>query len=163
MLVRLEALQIDKYWELIREALLESLPPYVPKWDTELNAILASILSGKMQVWVICRSATGNPVRGLIVTLVETDECSGAKDLLVYALYSWRWLSREEYADAIRTLTGFGAACGCNTLCACTQNENLIGILQELGCDASYTLLSKEIPLWAAKAEAVAEAEALAR
>ena len=150
MLVKLLPDQISRYWQVISHAIEVAAPPIVHCSPNRMNNILQALLEDRMQCWLITEpnEDKGISILGLVVTTVTEDYCSGTKNLLVYALYSYsdRLIPKATWEDFYETLKKFGKSQGCCQIAGYTNNPAIIRIVRDiLKGNTEYRLVRLEI------------------
>ena len=87
MINRLLPDQISKFWDIIKYALEQTLPPFVIKHSDNMNYILSSLLSGKTSCWVSYeKNEDASKINGIILTKIVFDDATHTKNLLLYSV-----------------------------------------------------------------------------
>jgi len=149
MLVKLTARQISEWWPVVKECLERTLPPFTYASPERFANILEQLLQGGMQCWIVQRfddSAQTVAPEGFVVTTISIDECSGVKNLLLYAVWSFGLVSDEEYRNGWQTLVTFARASGCHRIVTYTDQKRVVQQFQMLGGEAKYAFLTYEVP-----------------
>lgn len=143
MLVKLLPEQAAKYWDDIKVAVEESLPPVVGMQPDRLSNILRSILIGELTVWIsVEKRSSGNVITGIILTSFTFDKNSGTKALLVYSVYGYSEATKESWESGFETLVKFGKSKGCHRMLGYTDVPSLIALSKRYGAETRYTLVS---------------------
>ena len=142
MLTRLLPEQISKFWDIIKFAIEQSLPPIVGEHPDKMNRILSSALSGGTEVWA---SHEGHKFEGIVLTKILYDDASGTKNLLIYCLYGYSEVDNKSWLKGLNTLAKYAKARGCTQIVAYTDVPYIVEIVNNLGGEAKYTFLSFNI------------------
>lgn len=144
MLLRLMPDKISEYWEMIKLALHETLPPVVEESPEKLNRIFEALLEGDMHCWVSAHEDDGHAIfEGIIVTGVLNDSYSMTKSLLIYTVYMFTKNSTGmSWDEGIEKLLLFAKGLGCYRVIAYTQNELIANFIERAGGDVSWKFLS---------------------
>lgn len=144
-LIKLLEDQVAQYWEVIKYAIRQSLPPITYDSDEKLNNLLEALLLGKLQCWVVSANPEDVKTEALITTRISEDEVSRTRSLLIYTLFSFKPLS-EEVVNALRDgLLRYAKANKCSRVIAYTKDANVLSIATKYGMTSSYTFLSFDI------------------
>lgn len=143
MLVQLLPDQVSRFWDIIKFAVDESLPPIVGEHPDRLNRILSSILSGKTQCWASYRRENEKIVfEGICLTKFLYDEASNTKNLLLYSVYGYEKTENEAWAEAFIATSKFAKANGCNEVVGYTNVDHLIEKAKLFGGNTEYTYIT---------------------
>jgi len=146
MLLRLMPDQIANYWDVIKYALEESLPPIAGEHPDKMNRILSSLIGGSSQCWVSYEKKEDTKrFEGVVVTQIIKDEISDTTSLLLYSVYGYDYVSEETWKKGFETLVRWGMSRGCTRIIGYTDSDRLIQIVKSLGGTATHTFVS--IPL----------------
>lgn len=147
MLTKLLPDQISAFWDVIKYAIEESLPPTVSENPDKMNRILMSLLSDKAQCWV---SYTINKeqrkLEGIIITRVSYDDVSDTKNLLIYCLYGYGNVGRANILSGFKTLVKYASSRDCCRIVGYTDLPYVVELAKRFGGDTGYTFVS--IPLY---------------
>lgn len=147
MLTRLLPDQISRFWDVIKYAIEESLPPVAGEGPGKMNRILMSLLSDKAQCWA---SYTVNGERrkfeGIVITRIMYDDVSDTRNLLIYCLYGYEKVERSSWLSGFKTLAKYAASRECDRIVGYTDLPLIIKIAERFGGEARYTFVS--IPLY---------------
>ena len=142
MLVQLLPEQIGKHWDEIKSTLERTLPPVTSVTDDTMNNILQQALSGEVQVWVV---SDEGKVMGLVITTIVEEFVSGSRNLLIYSVYGYSFISEGLWRNAVEKLRGFASGSGCHKIIGYTKVKRIIDIVQMLGGSAESVLISLEV------------------
>jgi hypothetical protein len=152
MINRLLPEQISKFWDVIKYAVEQSLPPTVGDHPDKMNRILGSMLCGKIDVWM---SYTVNgekrKLNGLVVTRFLYDDASDTKTLLLYCAYSYadERIAHEFWVEGYNAMVEYARANKCIRLIAYSDIPYLIEMANAIGAETRFHLIS--FPLKAVK------------
>lgn len=150
MLLKLSADQISRYWEDIKTALVAAVPPLGQSDQAHVSQFLENLLLGRLQAWLLIeKKGEGEQVtydiKALTVTTVWRDLGTGAKNLLIYALYGYSFVEPALWKDGLEALRKFARAEGCHQIVAFTKVPRVIQIAKELGGDSETRLVTLEV------------------
>jgi len=143
MLIRLEREQVSAAWDDIKDTLIQALPPTAMPDEDAMLSVLQMILEDKMQAWVIVdKTASLNAV---IITSIVEDIGTMQKNLLIYSLYGYRFISVDLWQDGLNTMRRFAASMGCKAILGYTEVPRIIDVVKQLGGSAKTTLVRLEV------------------
>ena len=146
MLTQLLPDQISKFWDIIKYALEQSLPPIAGDHPDKMNRLLSSMLSGKTQCWAsYIRNEEGAKSEGIVVTQILYDDPSNTKNLLIYSIYGYNLVDKGTWLKALTTLVKYSKSQGCTQVVAYTDVPHLVEKAKSLGGDTSHTFISFNI------------------
>ena len=146
MLVKLLPEQVAEFWDIIKFAVEESLPPIVGDHPDKMNRILSSLLSGKTECWASYRRGEeGTVFEGICLTKIIYDDASDTRNLLLYCIYGYEKTLEEAWMEAFRSVAKYAKAKGCNDIVGYTDVPYLIEKAKLFGGDTSYTFVSFNI------------------
>jgi hypothetical protein len=143
MLTKLLPDQISKFWDIIKYAIEESLPPTVGESPNKMNKILSSCLSGKIDVWASYnRKEDSAKFEGLVLTRILFDEASETKNLLIYCLYGYEMVDKKSWIDGYKTILKYANSRKCSQIVGYTNVPLIIEVVKKLGGESNYTFIS---------------------
>lgn len=135
--------QIAEYWEVIKFAIENSLPPIANESYDKMTRILENLINENMQCWVSYSDNDNKKVlEGIVITTIVGDYCSNIKSLLIYSLYGFSTLDDRIWAEGYNTIAKWGKSVGCNRITAYTDVDRIKDIVKSLGGEAKYTFIS---------------------
>ena len=140
MLIRLLPEQASKYWNDIKIAIEESLPPTVGMQSDRMSNILKSILTDEIIVWVSAEKDKN--LSGIVLTTFTFDKPSGTKSLLIYCVYGYGEINRTSWIEGAETVRKFALANECNRIIGYSDVPSIIKFVEGLGGETKYRLLS---------------------
>ena len=144
MLVRLIPEQISQLWDVIKYA-LENSPPLTTEvdYDSWLNNILMSAMSGSIEVWASYSKENGTAkFEGVVLTSFEVDKFIRKKSLLVYYIFAYRDVAADSWTRGLETLAKYAKSRNCSRIVAYSNVPEIISISNKLGGDTSVTFIS---------------------
>lgn len=144
MLLLLLPTQVSTYWALIQQAVEVSVPPGTLSEDNE-KYLLEKLFTGDCQAWIIPGNLKGDVVKALMVTTVFEDDLTHTKDLLVFALQSFRLISEEDWIEVAGDLDKVAKSWKCDRIVTYSKIGRVIDIMEKAGYDSSYRFLTKEV------------------
>jgi hypothetical protein len=146
VLTRLLPDQISRFWDIIRFAIEESLPPITGEGPDKMNRILSSLLSGKADCWAsYVKEKESRRFEGIVITKIQYDDISSTRNLLIYCLYGYEHIESESWTTGLKTLVKYASSKGCHRIIAYTDEPRIIEMVKKLGGETDYTFIS--IPL----------------
>jgi len=146
MLTRLLPEQISRFWDIIKFAVEQSLPPTVGEHPDKMNRILAAALSGRIEVWASYTKEGGkNRFEGIVLTKILYDDASDTRNLLLYCLYGYDKVSDDSWLGGLLTIAKYAKSRGCSQIVAYTDVPYVVELVNKLGGEARYTFLSFDV------------------
>ena len=146
MLTRLTPEQISKFWDVIKYAVEDSLPPTVSDHPDKMNRILSSALSGKTDVWAsYTKNEKGNNFEGIGLTRILYDDASGTKSFLLYCMYGYNKIDESSWVPVFDKLTKYAKSKGCSRIVAYSSVPHIIKMSKMLGAETDYTFISFDL------------------
>lgn len=139
MLVRFTPEQVTKFWYGIEAGIASALPPGISNDPDKMNNLLASILIGKTDCWISYeRNEQGMAaVNGAVLTQIVADE-SGARNLLLYAVYGVVTQVMSKWAEGYEVLRKWAAANSCAHITAYTDRPEICELAKRYGGNAEW-------------------------
>lgn len=128
MLTRLEPDQISRYWDTIREGVRGGLPPTAANDDDRMANVLAALLSGRAQAWVIMQD---KQVVGIVITMILVEEMTDTKNLIIYSFAGFSPILRKSWMKSMQELVDFAKAMGCKSVGAFTVHKGIVEMLKK--------------------------------
>ena len=142
MLTKLLPDQVAKFWDIIKFAVEESLPPIIGENPDKMNRILSSILSGKTQCWASYRRDGENTTfEGIALTKVIYDDASDTRNLLIYTVYAYNISAKESWVDGLLSVVKYAAAQKCSQIVSYTSEPYLVKKAKALGANTDFTFV----------------------
>lgn len=145
MLTQLLPDQISKFWDIIRYAIEESLPPTVGEHPDRMNRILSSLLCYKIQCWISYTRGDVTKFEGLVLTRVLYDDATDTKNLLIYCLYGYGETNVQTWTGGLLSIAKYAQSKGCTRIMAYSDVPYIVSLAEKLGGEAKYTFLSFDI------------------
>lgn len=123
--------QIAEYWDSIKRAILDSYPPTTKSSPYYLKNILEACLVDNLQVFAMT-DITQKIIYGYTVTMIQQDDITGHKNLLIYAMRTWNAPNRKEYAQMYKDLIVWKNACGCDGISCYTEEEQVLNLFKQM-------------------------------
>ena len=143
MITKLTPEQVSSFWDVIKYAIEESLPPTVDDHPDKMNRILTSLLCSQMDCWASYEVNEDNrKFDGLMVTKILYDNSSDTKSLLIYCIYSYESASRKSWEAGTRSILKYAKYNKCSKIIAYTEVPSIIDWAKRVGAEATYTFLS---------------------
>ncbi len=142
MLVRLLSENISDNWDVIRYSLSESIPPTIALNETVLNNILIALLAGEMHCWVSYKDWKNGEIEGVMTTQIIVDLASKTKNLLIYSAFAYNTTNKRTWIEGLEAVNRFADVFGCESIIGYTKAPEIIKVINLLGGDTSYTVLT---------------------
>ena len=138
--------QVAKFWDIIKYAVEQSLPPVVGENPNKMNRILAAALSDRIDVWAsYTRIGEQTKFEGIVLTKILYDDCSDTSNLLIYCIYGYEAVSKQSWPEALMTLIKYAKAKNCQQVIAYTEFPYIVEIAHRIGADVRFTFLSFDV------------------
>ena len=139
--------QVSNFWDIIKYAIEESLPPIAGESPDKMNKILAALLIGKGQCWASYdKGDKGNKFEGIVITKVLYDDISDTKNLLIYCLYGYEDVSKESWLSGFKSLVKFATGQDCSQIIGYTDIPLILKMVERFKGETKYTFV--RIPLF---------------
>ncbi len=143
MLTRLTPEQVSNFWDVIKYAVEESLPPITGEHPDRMNHILSALLSGKAQCWAsYARIGEVGKFEGIVLTRILVDDLSMTKNLLIYCLYGYEEVEEGSWLTGLKALIKFAKSRNCSRIIAYSEIPYIIKLASKLGAETNYTFVS---------------------
>ena len=138
LLVRIPISGVAKHWDLIKGSISEAFPPTCVPDEKGMLSVLQQILAGGMQVWACLRNRYPVEAVALLTTYIATEPITGTKSLLLFSLYAWEPLQRQDYLDGFETMKKYALSEGCTNISYYTANSLFSKLAQEVGFNTQF-------------------------
>jgi len=143
MLIKLLPDQIAKFWDVIKYAIEESIPPIATWTPNMTNKILSSLLCGGAHCWIsYIIEGEQRKLEAVVVTKILYDDISDTRNLLIYCLSSYETNMGSSWLNGLKTLVKFATSKGCKNIVAYTDVPSIIKIVKKLGGETNQTFIS---------------------
>ena len=143
MLTKLLPDQIAKFWDIIKYAVENSMPP-TANWTPNMSSkVLTSLLCGKSQCWIsYIMKEDQRILEGVVVTEILHDHVSDTKNLLIYCIHGYSESQKSSWLDGLKTLVKFAASRRCKNIVGYTDVPSIINIVKRFGGETEFTFVS---------------------
>ena len=143
MLIKLTTDQIAELWDIIKYAIENSLPPIAGEGPDKINNIFESLLVGTHQCWMsyTMEEEEVKKLQSIVVTTVTHDSASDTKNLLIYTMFGYRFISDKEWADGFKVLAKYAKSEKCQRIVAYSSEPRVIKMAELVGGESKYTFL----------------------
>jgi len=146
MLTKLLPDQIAKFWDIIKYAVEESLPPIVGESPDKMQNILTGCLDGSLEVWISHkRTEDVTRIEAVVLTEFLYDRPSKTKSLLIYCLYGYEDIAKESWTEGLEVLKKYAKGRGCKQVVAYSEVPMIIELSKKLGGEARFMYLTFNI------------------
>jgi len=150
VLLKLFPDQITRYWEDIKAAVQAAVPPLAQSEQANMTQFLENLLMGRLHVWVLVEQKGEGPeatydTKAFVITTIWKDIGTGARNLLIYALYGYSLISEELWRDGLACLRKFARAENCHQIVAYTRVPRIVEVVRLLGGDTDTRLITLEV------------------
>jgi len=133
-----------KMWNVIRYGLLQSVPPTAGGGLDSLRKVLVQLLTGKAQVWLLYKKKAER-MQLMLLTYQDQDPLTGAKFLIIYAVYGYSAVTNEEWFAVSDRLERFAKQEKCGRIIAFTAAKRITELAKSTGFADQYHLIAKEL------------------
>lgn len=134
LLVKVRPDRLAEHWAFIKLAIVAAAPPSILLDEAKMLRILKQLLAGGMQVWVANReNVFPSQAIALLTTVIQTDELTGSKNLLLFSFYGWEDINDQEYLLGFTTLQKFAVSEGCETMSFYSNIDRLLQLASKIG------------------------------
>ena len=139
--------QVTVFWNVVKFAIEQSLPPIAINDPEATNRILSSILCKKTEVWAeyVKGEEEGNKFECIFLTQFVYDEPSDTKNLLIYSLYGYDEIDSGSWARALITMVKYAKEKKCNQIVAYSSVPRVIEMAKSVGWNTDFTFLSGNV------------------
>ena len=143
MLTKLLPDQISNFWDIIKYAVEQSVPPIVGEHPNKMNNILSACLNGSLDVWAsYVRGEDSTKFEGIVLTELLHDKSSQTNNLLIYCLYGYEKVDSQSWIAGLEAILKYADSLNCNQVIAYTDVAYLIEMASRFGGDTRYTFVS---------------------
>ena len=145
LVVKLLPEQISAFWDVIKYAIEQSLPPIVNDHPDKMNRILSAALRGTIEVWaeyIKEEDDTKIKFEGIVLTQILYDEPSETRNMLIYCLYGYNPIDPGSWARTLVVVAKYAKERRCNQLIAYSSIPHVINLARGLGANTDYTFIS---------------------
>lgn len=123
MLVRMTAEQVQHFWPIVREAIIEAHRGFSQLPESYLSKCLQLMLEGRMQCWGLIQADT---LYAICITHLLEDAFFETKALLLFTLYGLQEITAEMWRIGYTTLCVYARQLGCNALEAYANSQYIV-------------------------------------
>lgn len=112
-----------------------------------VRRVLASLLSGKAQCWVLFQENEEGrkEILSMLVSCMEIEQVTGCRFLNLWAMYAYRQAPLEIWQAMREAVEEFARAQGCDCITALTNNPKAVSLALGLGATSQTTFVVKEL------------------
>ncbi len=144
MLVMLMPDQVMRYWDLVKEGLEETLPPYVTNSPNKMEDIQMGLLIGKAQCWLFINNEP--TVKCVVITRTIHDDLTDSEIFEITSLRSFNKILGEEWVEGFETIKKYAYGCKCDKIVFYSDNEIMLKITGKLGFKPTYVYSEYLLP-----------------
>ena len=135
--------QISRFWDQIKYAVEQSLPPISSDHPDRINRVLAAALGGTVDVWAsYTREEEKIKFEGIILTKILYDDVSDTRNLLIYCVYGYVPISKESWLEGLVALTKYARSENCLQIIAYTNVPFIVDKAKYLGAECVWNFIS---------------------
>jgi len=136
MLVLLLPNQVMHYWDIIKEGIEGTLPPYVVHNEETMENVQMAFLLGSAQCWVYVDKTP--KVKCVLTTKVVYDSFTGSQVFEIATMYAFYTITGDEWIEGFTTLSKYAIGRKCKKMIFYTNEEKLLLISRKFGFIPSY-------------------------
>jgi hypothetical protein len=141
-LVKMNRELVTEWWDVIKESIRHSVPPFVAQREEVMGNLLKAILEGRLTCWGALEEDKATTI---LTTAMMREGLSQTLMLWIYTIYAFEIMEREYYATMFKELRHHARTRGCSKIITYSCNEDVINILDSLGADTTFRFVT--IPL----------------
>ena len=146
MLIRLTVEQISSFWDIIRYAVEQALPPVAGEGPDKMNNVLESLLEGSSDCWTSYeREDNEIKINAVLITKVLIDSVTNTRSLLIYSLYGYNEIDNGSWTEGYKALIKWAIKCKCVRIVGYTDEEKIIRVVEHMGGEAKFRFISLPI------------------
>lgn len=150
--------QISAFWDVIKYAIEQSLPPIVNDHPDKMNRILSAALRGTIEVWAeYVKEDEKAKFEAIMLTQMLYDEPSETRNMLIYCLYGYNPIDPGSWARTLAVIIKYAKEKRCNQLIAYSSIPHIINLARGLGANTDYTFISLNVDETVKKLNGLAE------
>ena len=130
MIIRLNALQIAKFWDPIKYSLQQVERIGVDTANEQFNDLFASLLCDKSQCFI---RYCDNKISAVMITEIVENRINKARSLHLRSLYVFSPFGTGEWQENFKVLKKIVVSEKCNRIVFESLNSRILGIAQEVG------------------------------
>ena len=138
----MKATDVANFWPLVRQTILLSFPPGVPKNEQTLANMQQALLSERAQAWALLE---GQEILSILTTVVNRDSISGSNSLFIYSLGALREVPLAAWEEGVKTLRFACKLAGCTHILARTNNSRLLELLTRFNMKTDVRMIELEV------------------
>lgn len=128
MLIKLEPGQVSRWWDAIRDVVRNGLPPTAVNDEERMANVLAALLSGRAQGWILMQD---EQIVGVLVTMILFEEMTKSRVLLLYSFAGVAPVLRQSWQKALHELQQFAKGMECDKIGAFTTHAGIVQMLKQ--------------------------------
>lgn len=134
MITKLLPENVTQNWDVIKEAIRASLPPFAMDTPDKLTRILESIILGQLEVWTFYEMDESNvQVKSIWTTSLVTDPESQTKNLLMYSIFNYDHTSSENWTEGLNAMKEYAKANDCASITGFTKEPHVLHFVESCG------------------------------
>lgn len=146
MLIQLQPVQISLLWENIRQSVVRANKVPADKEGKYSNRLMANLLSGKYQCWLVCdKQGDDKRIIAIGVTAIIEDHLYEVRTLDCLSLYGFRRLDEELAKDSFSKLMDYARRNNCEKIKMQTNVPRMKELIEQQGLSSNTVLYEKYI------------------
>jgi hypothetical protein len=144
-MLRIYPVAIPNAWPTLKACIEKALPPTTEDHAGRMNLVLASALSGRLEIFILFREGQEKKIIGVIVfeRLKQVD--ADKPTLFIYALYGTGLASGKDWVRLVDMVKDYARDTGCQNIAALSKEPSVIKIIKIMGGEVDYHLLTLEV------------------
>lgn len=139
MVIRLNALQIAKFWDVIKFALQQTNRVGVEETQEHFNVIFAALMSDRAQCFLKYDSET---IAGIMVCETLENKVTKKKGLSILCLYAYKPLDSNIWQENFDMIKKIAKGEGCDKISFKTTHPRVVEIGKMVGFKTQHTVMS---------------------
>lgn len=141
-LVKVGSLDVMNNWPVIRQTILLSFPPGVPKKEESIANLQEALLADRAQLWALRQ---GKRIMGFATTVVMKDTIMGCTSMFVYSMGSIRETPLAGWMEGLEALRRVAKRVGCSHILSRSNNPKVVEMLERLGAKTDVRMIELEV------------------
>ena len=135
--------EIRKDWSTFKKYLEESLPPTSNGLPINIDEVFAKLMTDEMQMWLFLNEKA--EVLGFLITAYSKELGFDFLNLVIYAVVATMPIDENMWKEAYSIVRNFAKKQECKRIIAFTSNPRVLEIVNNLGGDTSFHVVTLEV------------------
>lgn len=133
MITKLLPENVTDNWDVIKEAIRASLPPFALDAPDKMTRILESIILGDLEVWTYYDNTEGLKIKSIWTTSIVTDPESKTKNLLIYSIFNYDHSTEDNWIEGLSAMKDYAKANDCAAITGFTVQPYILKFVESIG------------------------------